>query len=60
MAEEKVRISGELSRPADSPILPTVNPNAEKTLEAPKSGVHPAFYVMFVTLYLRRSSLVHC
>ena len=53
MGEEKVRVSGELSKPADSPILPTINPAAEKS-EPPKSGgIHPALYVMFVnpTIY---------
>ena len=45
MAEEKVRISGEISRSADAPVLPTVNPAAEKS-EPPKAAVHPAFYVM--------------
>ncbi|KAK6612020.1 DUF250 domain membrane protein [Botrytis cinerea] len=45
MAEEKVRISGEISRSADAPVLPTVNPAAEKS-EPPKAAVHPAFYVI--------------
>ncbi|KAF7888697.1 uncharacterized protein EAF02_003238 [Botrytis sinoallii] len=45
MTEEKVRVSGEISRSADSPVLPTVNPAAEKS-EPPKAAVHPAFYVM--------------
>ncbi|KAA8575509.1 hypothetical protein EYC84_004658 [Monilinia fructicola] len=45
MTEEKVRVSGEVSRPADAPILPTVNPAAEQS-EPPKAAVHPAFYVM--------------
>jgi hypothetical protein len=48
MSEEKVRISGEMARPTDAPILPTVNPASEKS-EAPKAAaVHPAFYVMSV------------
>jgi len=45
MSEEKVRISGEIPRSADSPILPTVNPDAEKK-EEDKGGIHPVFYVM--------------
>ncbi|ESZ98824.1 DUF250 domain membrane protein [Sclerotinia borealis F-4128] len=45
MTEEKARISGEVSRSPDAPVLPTVNPAAEKS-EAPKSAVHPAFYVI--------------
>lgn len=49
MTEEKVRVSGEVSRPADAPILPTVNPAAEQS-EPPKAAVHPAFYVMSVEL----------
>lgn len=45
MSEEKVRVSGESPR-ADAPVLPTVNPNAEKQQEPPSSGIHPAFYVI--------------
>ncbi len=45
MGEEKARVSGENSRPADSPVLPTVNPASEKP--APKSGgLHASVYVM--------------
>jgi drug/metabolite transporter (DMT)-like permease len=43
--EEKVRLSGEISR-SDTPILPTVNPDAEKFQEPASSGIHPAFYVI--------------
>lgn len=43
MGEEKVRISGEQSR--DAPVLPTVNPLAEKP-EPAKAALHPAAYVM--------------
>jgi hypothetical protein len=46
MGEEKVRLSGESPRAADVPILPTVNPAAEKVQEPPKAGIHPAFYVI--------------
>jgi hypothetical protein len=49
MGEEKVRISGESPRAADAPILPTVNPAAEKVQEPAKAGIHPAFYVMSVS-----------
>ncbi|PKX88522.1 UDP-galactofuranose transporter [Aspergillus novofumigatus IBT 16806] len=39
---EKARVSGEVSRP--EPLLPTVNPAAEKS-EPPKPTFHPAVYV---------------
>ncbi|PYH82827.1 UDP-galf transporter [Aspergillus uvarum CBS 121591] len=39
---EKVRISGEVSRP--EPTLPTVNPAVDKS-EPPKPAFHPAVYV---------------
>jgi len=45
MGEEKVRLSGEIPRAANSPILPTINPDAEKS-EAPKATLHPAVYVV--------------
>jgi len=46
MGEEKVRVSGELSRPTDSgPVLPTVNPDATKS-EPQKAAVPAAVYVM--------------
>lgn len=46
MGEEKVRVSGELSRPTDNgPVLPTVNPEATKS-EAPRGAIPPAVYVM--------------
>lgn len=44
--QEKVRTSGEspsAASPQAGPVLPTVNP-ATKT--EPKTGVHPAFYVV--------------
>jgi len=46
MGEDKVRVSGEISRPADAPVLPTVNPDVEKLQDAKNNGIHPAFYVM--------------
>lgn len=48
MSEEKVRLSGENARPADSPILPTVNPNIEKQEPKKGNGIPPAVYVMSV------------
>lgn len=47
MGEEKARVSAEISRPAAAPILPTVNPAAEKQAET-SSALHPSVYVMFV------------
>jgi drug/metabolite transporter (DMT)-like permease len=43
--EEKSRISGEVSRPGNSPVLPTVNPLAEKSSQQAFS-IHPVFYVI--------------
>jgi hypothetical protein len=49
-ADEKVRTSGELSRPdASASVLPTVNPALEKP-EPPKSSLHPSVYVMYVEI----------
>jgi len=43
---EKVRVSGELSRPTDSgPVLPTVNPEAIKS-EPQRAAIPPAVYVI--------------
>lgn len=50
MGEEKARVSAELSRPSDAPVLPTVNPAVEKP-EPPKPALHPAVYVMYAPLY---------
>lgn len=48
MAEEKVRVSGDMSRPADAPILPTTNPDVEKkAAPAPEAGLPAAAYVVF-------------
>jgi len=44
-SDEKVRTSGDLSRPESSPVLPTVNPAVEKQ-EPPKAMLHPAVYVI--------------
>ncbi|KAM3413846.1 hypothetical protein BST61_g10523 [Cercospora zeina] len=40
---EKERQSGEQERPAE--VLPTVNPDAEKSSQPPKAGLHPAVYI---------------
>jgi hypothetical protein len=45
MAEEKSRISGDAPRNGNSPVLPTVNPNAQKG-QSPGFSIHPSFYVM--------------
>ncbi|KAK4240240.1 triose-phosphate transporter family-domain-containing protein [Achaetomium macrosporum] len=42
--EEKTRASGDQPRDQNGPILPTVNPEAEKS-QPPKPSLHPAFYV---------------
>ncbi|KOS22216.1 putative sugar phosphate/phosphate translocator [Escovopsis weberi] len=45
-SEEKSRVSGEVSRgDSSSPVLPTVNPAADKP-QASKFSLHPAFYVV--------------
>lgn len=46
-ADEKTRVSGEVTREQDSPILPTVNPEAQKS-EPAKAAIHPALYVVYV------------
>lgn len=44
--DEKQRISGEVPRgEAKGPVLPTINPAAEKLQQPPKSAIHPALYV---------------
>lgn len=51
MSDEKMRTSGEGPREAGSsssaPVLPTVNPDAEKS-QAPKSAIPAAAYVVYV------------
>lgn len=42
--EEKTRASGDSPREQNGPILPTVNPDAEKSQPAQPS-LHPALYV---------------
>lgn len=45
MAEEKSRISGDAPRGSSAPVLPTVNPQAEKSQQSSFS-LHPGFYVV--------------
>lgn len=45
MSEEKSRVSGEAPRQSNSPVLPTVNPAAEKA-QQPGFSLHPTFYVI--------------
>jgi len=48
--EEKTRASGDQPRDQNSPVLPTVNPNAEKP-QPSKPSLHPVFYVsIWITL----------
>jgi hypothetical protein len=42
--EEKTRASGDQPREQDGPLLPTVNPEADKP-QPPKPSLHPALYV---------------
>ena len=46
---EKERVSAEIEMEArggpEQPVLPTVNPSAEKAPQ--KAGLHPAVYVMY-------------
>lgn len=54
---EKERVSAEIIRDGPAtptlPVLPTVNPEIEKR-ELPASKLHPAFYVMYVSLEWQR------
>ncbi|KAK7724032.1 hypothetical protein SLS64_000366 [Diaporthe eres] len=43
--DEKTRVSGEVTREQDSPVLPTVNPEVQKS-EPAKASIHPALYVV--------------
>ncbi|KAG9246604.1 triose-phosphate transporter family-domain-containing protein [Calycina marina] len=55
MNEEKVRLSGEMSRGVSS-VLPTVNPSSEKTLAEKKAGGLPS--VVYVMIWIFFSSSV--
>lgn len=47
MSDSKERSSGDVPRNESSaPMLPTVNPQTEKTEPAP-SSLHPAFYITY-------------
>ncbi|KAF4899304.1 putative sugar phosphate/phosphate translocator [Colletotrichum viniferum] len=44
-ADEKTRVSGEVPRGENGSILPTTNPDLEKS-QPPKAAIHPAVYVI--------------
>ncbi|CAI0645907.1 unnamed protein product [Colletotrichum noveboracense] len=44
-ADEKTRVSGEVPRGENGSILPTTNPDLEKS-QPPKAAIHPALYVI--------------
>ncbi|KAF6821208.1 duf250 domain membrane protein [Colletotrichum plurivorum] len=44
-ADEKTRVSGEVPRGENGSILPTTNPDIEKS-QPPKASIHPALYVI--------------
>ncbi|KAI9903215.1 hypothetical protein N3K66_002567 [Trichothecium roseum] len=46
MSEEKSRVSGEVTRSGNSPVLPTVNPQADKSSSSLAASIHPVFYVI--------------
>ena len=51
MNDEKVRVSGEMSRGLAPPVLPTVNQDVEKAAAEKKgAGIPSVVYVMFVLL----------
>lgn len=54
MGEEKTRASGDQPREQSEPMLPTVNPEVEKS-QPPKASLHPALYV---TVWISLSSSV--
>ncbi|KAF2735369.1 TPT-domain-containing protein [Polyplosphaeria fusca] len=45
MSDEKVRSSVDAARDPAAPVLPTVNPNAEKSQPEPQATFHPAVYI---------------
>jgi hypothetical protein len=49
MSEEKTRVSGELSRPANSQVLPTLSADAEKAAveKAQTTNIPTAAYVSY-------------
>ena len=46
-ADEKVRSSVDAARDTSLPVLPTVNPEAQKSAPEPAS-FHPAVYIAYV------------
>jgi len=52
MNDDKVRLSGELPRPA-APVLPTLNPDAEKAAAEKKAagGLSSVLYVMYAQFF---------
>jgi hypothetical protein len=52
--EEKTRASGDQPREQSEAVLPTVNPEVEKS-QPPKASLHPALYV---TVWISLSSSV--
>jgi hypothetical protein len=49
MSDEKVRSSIDAARDPAQPVLPTINPNAEKAHPAPEAAsFHPAVYIAYV------------
>ncbi|EAQ86659.1 hypothetical protein CHGG_07912 [Chaetomium globosum CBS 148.51] len=52
--EDKTRASGDQPREQSEPVLPTVNPEVEKS-QPPKASLHPALYV---TVWISLSSSV--
>ena len=49
MSDEKVRSSVDAARDTAQPVLPTVNPNAEKSQVEKGPSLHPAVYIAYVT-----------
>lgn len=52
MSDEKVRSSVDAARDPAQPVLPTVNPNAEKSAPPPEPSFHPAVYIAYVNIYI--------
>jgi hypothetical protein len=51
MSDEKVRSSVDAARDPAMPVLPTVNPNLEKSQPAEKAAFHPAVYIAYVQCF---------
>ena len=48
MSDEKVRSSIDAARDPAQPVLPTVNPNIEKSQPEAEASFHPAVYIAYV------------